>query len=363
MAFDPFSIFTGSAQEDAAQKTQQYLQQQQAQNAAQAAAAQQGGLAALQSGQTGAIGAIQPAIGQARTDITASTAPALYSLYGGQAQGATALQSGQYGGLGALGAGVNAATGAYQPLSNLGSQFTSQWAPSAQMSSNALGLGGQEGYNNAVQAFQTSPGYQFALDQGLNSIVRNANAAGMGAGGNALQEAQTYGQGLANQEYERWRQAVQAREQGYAGLAGGTLNQAAGGISQAVLTGGTGAANIYTGTGGRLSDLYSGTGQAGAGIYGQSGQSLADLASKGGLAEAGIYTGTGSQAANLYGNIYGTQSGFNQAAIKPMTDAYQSEAAATAGGANNFWNLLGGGTKLVAGGGFLPSGSFTPWKV
>jgi len=351
MAFDPFSIFTGDAQAKAAEQQRLYFQQQQAQNTQQAQAAQTGGLAALQSGQTGALGAIQPAFNQARTDIIGSTAPALNSLYGGQVQGAEALGAGQTGGLAALQSGVNQATGAYAPVSQLGGQFAQQWGQAAPTAAGALGLNGQEGYNNAVGAFQASPGYQFALDQGLNSIARNANAGGMAAGGNALQEAQTYGQGLANQEYEKWRQAVSAREQGYAGLAGGALGQAAGGIAQAGLTGGTSGANIYTGTGGRLSDLYSGTGQQAAGIYGGAGNTLANLASQGGLAQSGVYSG--QQAANLYGNIYGTQSGFAGQLAKPYADTYQQQAAATTGGAQNFWNLLGGGAKLATGAGLF----------
>ena len=49
------------------------------------------------------------------------------------------------------------------------------------MSANALGLNGPAGNAAATAAFQAGPGYQFALEQGLEGINRTANAAGMGA--------------------------------------------------------------------------------------------------------------------------------------------------------------------------------------
>ena len=103
---------------------------------------------------------------------------------------------------------------------------------------------------------RSSPGYQFQLNQGLESVLRNANASGMGAGGNQLREAQTYGQGLANQDYGAWRAGVsglgQAQQGAYAPLGANAASTAASGTANAALTGGTGAANIYTGTGGKL---------------------------------------------------------------------------------------------------------------
>lgn len=68
----------------------------------------------------------------------------------------------------------------------------------------ALGLGGQGGRDAAVQAFQTSPGYDFQLDQGLQAIDRSAAARGNLASGATLKALQGYGQNLANQEYGTW---------------------------------------------------------------------------------------------------------------------------------------------------------------
>jgi hypothetical protein len=51
------------------------------------------------------------------------------------------------------------------------------------------------------QGFQATPGYQFQLDQGLNAIDNSAASRGNLFSGASMKAAQTYGQGLANQEY------------------------------------------------------------------------------------------------------------------------------------------------------------------
>lgn len=355
MAFSPFEIFTGDAASEAAAQQRAFLEQQQRQVNQAIGGARTGGLAALQSGQYGALGALYPGIGTARNDIISSTGPALNSLYGGQAQGTGALTEGQTGGLAALLSGVASAQNAFAPLTGAAGQYGAARFDASNMSADALGLNGPEGVARAQAAFQAGPGFQFALNQGLESIARNANVGGMAAGGNALREAQTYGQGLAQQEYDKWRQSLAAREGLYAPLERAALGDVASGTSQAALTGGTGAANIYTGTGGRLADLFSTTGRTGADIYGTAGRSLADLASRGGLAAADIYGQTGAREADLLARLVGTQAGYAQGIAGPYTGTYQQEAAATAGGSKNLWNLIGGGAKLAAGGGWLPT--------
>ena len=73
------------------------------------------------------------------------------------------------------------------------------------MQANALGLGGAAGNEAATNAFQAGPGYQFALDQGLQALNRNAASRGMLASGNNTQDILKYAQGLANQEYGNWQ--------------------------------------------------------------------------------------------------------------------------------------------------------------
>lgn len=54
------------------------------------------------------------------------------------------------------------------------------------------------------QGFQATPGYQFQLDQGLGAIDNSAASRGNLFSGSTLKAAQTFGQGLANQEYNNY---------------------------------------------------------------------------------------------------------------------------------------------------------------
>jgi hypothetical protein len=65
----------------------------------------------------------------------------------------------------------------------------------------ALGLNGSAGAARARQRFQTSPGYDFALNQGLDQIDRRAASRGMLGSGNTNADATNYATGLANQEW------------------------------------------------------------------------------------------------------------------------------------------------------------------
>lgn len=69
---------------------------------------------------------------------------------------------------------------------------------------NALGLNGADGNAAAVSAYQSSPGYQFQLDQGMQALERSASSRGMLASGNTSADILGYSQGLANQDYSNW---------------------------------------------------------------------------------------------------------------------------------------------------------------
>lgn len=107
-----------------------------------------------------------------------------------------------------------------QGINQLNQIYGQPLSQTAGMEANALGLNGPAGTQAAQAAFQTGPGFQFAMEQGLDAVNRNANAAGMGASGNMLREAQTFGQGLGQQEYNNWLNNLRQRESLYAPLAG-----------------------------------------------------------------------------------------------------------------------------------------------
>lgn len=52
--------------------------------------------------------------------------------------------------------------------------------------------------------FETSPGYNFRMDQGLDAIHQNKATAGLLRSGSNLKESMAFGQGLASQEFGNW---------------------------------------------------------------------------------------------------------------------------------------------------------------
>ncbi|WJR67234.1 hypothetical protein QTA58_00220 [Neorhizobium sp. CSC1952] len=135
------------------------------------------------------------------------------------------INSGEQKSAGAL----NKAIAGYNP-------YTAAGADAVGMYSNALGLNGADGSAAATEAFQTGPGYQFAMDQGTQAALRGASAAGMLNSGNTLTALTQYGQGLANQEYGSWLDRLS-------------------GLTDTGLSATNGQANAYGG----LASLYQGT--------------------------------------------------------------------------------------------------------
>jgi hypothetical protein len=121
---------------------------------------------------------------------------------------------------------LDSAVNVYTPYANTGLAANTMY-------SNALGLNGADGNVAATGAFQTGPGYQFALDQGTQAALRGASAGGMLNSGNTLTALAGFGQGLANQEYGSWLDRLQG--QSAQGL------QAASGQAQGL----TNMSNIY----------------------------------------------------------------------------------------------------------------------
>jgi hypothetical protein len=66
---------------------------------------------------------------------------------------------------------------------------------------NLLGINGQPAADTAMQTFQSSPGYAFQLEQGLRGVDASAAAKGMLRSGATLKAEQTFGQGLAAQDF------------------------------------------------------------------------------------------------------------------------------------------------------------------
>lgn len=162
----------------------------------------------------------------------------------------SALGTAQTGATGAVNQGYSDATGflnnanaAYAPVSALGEKY----GGASTMALNALGVNGQPGMETARSAFTAGPAYQFNMDQGLEAINRRRAAGGMLDSGNADRDAQTFGAGLASNEYDKWMNNLT----GFTNPELAATANAAGGVATNERTG----AGMATARGGMLADL------------------------------------------------------------------------------------------------------------
>lgn len=194
-------------------------------------------------------------------------------------------------GMGYINQGIGDASGRltqagalWEPYADMGQRGSSLYA-------DAMGLGGAEGTARAQEAFQTGPGYQFALDQGLQALERRAAAQGRLQSGQTGLDTLGYAQGLANQEWGNWLSGL-------------------GGYNDMWRTG-------IAGQGGALSDLASLDVQGAnmrTGLLGQGTSALMGATNQ--RAEAsqnqinGIFGGLGTIAGGIGGGLSGGFKGF-----------------------------------------------------
>ena len=112
-----------------------------------------------------------------------------------------------------INAGKTAATGDInQAIGSLNTNYTNALQPvltnynqaqgGVTQLQNLLGLNGQQGTDAAMKTLQNTPGYQFQLQQGNNSINAAAAANGTLASGKQLIDLSNYNQGLAGTTYQ-----------------------------------------------------------------------------------------------------------------------------------------------------------------
>jgi hypothetical protein len=113
----------------------------------------------------------------------------------------------------------------------------------------SMGLLGGGAQQAAYDKFTTSPGYKFALNQGLTSVQRGMQARGLGGSGAEAKQLQMTGQGLANQEYGQYQQrlaGLAGMGQQAAGTMGGYAYGTGGQLAQLGLGYAGQQANVYT---------------------------------------------------------------------------------------------------------------------
>lgn len=73
----------------------------------------------------------------------------------------------------------------------------------------ALGVNGDAGYTKALNAFHTGPSYAWELDQGNQNVLRGQSASGQLASGGTNVDLLTYGQGLADKNWQSYIKNLQ----------------------------------------------------------------------------------------------------------------------------------------------------------
>lgn len=150
----------------------------------------------------------------------------------------------------ALNTNYTAGISGFQPFQSAGTQATGTYLDS-------LGLNGPEGNARATSAFQASPGFNFALDTGLNAIDRRAASRGMLGSGNTNLDTIRFATGLGQQDYGNWQSKLAGL-----GTQGLTAATGAGGLYAGL---GTGLNNNFVGQGTQAYNAQTGIGNANAG--------------------------------------------------------------------------------------------------
>jgi hypothetical protein len=255
----------------------------------------------LGTGYTGqAIGALNTGAGTANTALSSGYGAASNAINAGYGAGSSALSTNYAASLAPYLQNYTAAAGGVNQLGNV------------------LGLNGASGNASALTALQNTPGYQFELGQGDNSVNAAAAANGTLNSGNQLLALSNYNQGLASTTYNNYVNQLSP----YLGAA----NSAAGGIASGYQGLGTGLANASFGGANAQAGLATGLAQGQAGIATGLGSSTA--AQQDQNAQMGWNLGTGTGNANANADLSGLAA------------------------SGNFWNLLGGlGGMKTSGGG------------
>lgn len=190
---------------------------------------------------------------------------------------------------------------------------------------NTLNLNGPEGAAAARNAFQTSPGYQWQVDQANQNILRNNAATGGVLSGNTGLALNQNAMDLANQEWGGWQDRL--------------MNQ-----GNNIYKDYAGAGNAYQGMGTAIA------GKAGAlsnlgNLFTNEGAQLGDINMTGGAQRAGLY-GTLGQGIN---NNYNTLANIDWSRGASLSNAAQANAAQNAAQQQALWGGLLGLAGNVAG--------------
>lgn len=180
------------------------------------------------------------------------------------AAGAAAIGAGISGGIGLVGSALQsgatsaASDAATQAELQMYSQTREDLSPyreagtaSLTQQQNLLGLNGQNAANAAMSTYQTSPGYQWQVSEGLRGVDAGAAAQGMTRSGANEKAELTYAQGLANSDFGTYYNRLNNMT--------GTGASAAAGQATSNTNTADSLSNIATSTGSQQSSIYGNT--------------------------------------------------------------------------------------------------------
>lgn len=162
-------------------------------------------------------------------------------------------------GLGDISAGVDEAQPYLEENAQNFRDIQGQQQAGYDMYQNSLGLNGPGGNQAAIDAYQQSPGFGFAMDEANQNVLRNAAAMGGVASGQSMIDLSERARQLQNLDYGNWQNMLQGFDpmRGATGLASGL----------------TGLGNLFSQEGQNLSNARINWGQ----IKGQNTQGLAGI--------------------------------------------------------------------------------------
>jgi hypothetical protein len=89
-----------------------------------------------------------------------------------------------------------------------GQPYRAAGASALQSYMGSMGLGGPAARQSALETFHTGPGYQMALNQGLETQRRNAAANGARGSGAEQKALTSYAMNEADKQYGQWQQGL-----------------------------------------------------------------------------------------------------------------------------------------------------------
>ncbi len=189
------------------------------------------------------------------------------ALINGTNKGISSLTAGRTSALSSIDQGVTSAIGELSPQSQANRDALSQI-------SELLGLNGGDN-TSILQKLESTPGYQFRYQQGIDAVNRQLAARGQFDGRNKMEELVTFGQGIASQELSDQTN----RLMNLVGLTTPAVQM---------------ASQIYSNAATQKADIYTNTATQTASLQQNLGGSLADI----GVQKAGSILQTGTQKAN-----------------------------------------------------------------